>query len=334
MGRLQKDGVSLDMETRLTGSRTPLAIALLSRLLLYRGGVWTCIADDAEDGVRGTGLAQMRRRTARPEYVISFISPTLTAGNGAHATWQRLLAHLCVIAGELGAHRVYAGLPPASEEYQVFRHVGFSAYAEEEIFRWQPGSVPSSPEPLLLRDQRQPDSWGLQRLYAAVTPRLVQNAEGSAQGEWEIGSHQWGVTTSRRGYVWVVGGEIGGAVQIRSRSQGHWIRFLLHPDALEQADGLVAAAVPRVQQTVGQEVFCAVRSYEAGIRMALARYGFRPVGVQTMMVKHCTARVRCLAAAPVRSLDVQAEHTVRIEYIEQNEEEGRAKKERQGSLPA
>jgi hypothetical protein len=247
--------------------------------------------------------------------VVVFISPALASVNGAHAIWQRLLAHLSVKAGERGGQRLYAGLPTDGEEYQIFRHVGFTAYAQEDVFEWvEPAWMgPIRPhmrevEPLPLRRQRSRDSWGLQQLYATATPRAVQNAEGSAQAQWELSRRGWGSYPQRRGYVWESRSEIWAALQIRSTRAAHWLRMLLHPEALGQADVLVAAALSHVRCGPGQKLYCAVRTYEAAIPSVLTAWGFQLVGSQTLAVKHTTAWApRDLAVQRVRALEGHTE---------------------------
>jgi hypothetical protein len=214
-----------------------------------------------------------------------------------------------VKAGEQGGQRLYAGLPIDGEEYQIFRHVGFTAYAQEDVFKLvAPPSTLEGREPLPLRRQRSRDSWGLQRLYAIVTPRAVQNAEASAQTQWEIG--RWaglGPYPHRQGFVWESIDEIWAALQIRSSRAGHWVRMLLHPEALDQADGLVTAALSRIHRARGQELYCAVRTYEAGIASALTSRGFQLIGSQTLTVKHTTVWAREPSVQPVHALESHAE---------------------------
>jgi hypothetical protein len=282
---------------------------VVSSLLPSRQGASTYIVNQKDENGHLLGLAQMRRRPGRPEHVIVFIAPALTAGNGTHAIWQRLLAYLCVKAGEQGGQRLYAGLPTDGEEYQIFRHVGFTAYAQEDVFELvSPPLGIKGIEPLSLRRQRSYDSWGLQQLYATVTPRAVQNAEGSAQSQWELGRRGWwGTYPPRQGYVWESRGEIWAALQIRSSHAGHWLRMLLHPDAIDQADQLVAAALSRVRCAPGQKLFCAVRTYEAGIPAALSALGFQLVGSQTLAVKYTTVWAREPAAQSVHALESHVE---------------------------
>jgi hypothetical protein len=282
---------------------------MISTLPLSQTGASTYIVNHKEENSRSIGLAQMRRRPGRPEHAVVFIAPALTQGNGAHAIWQRLLAHLCVKAGEQGGQRLFAGLPADGEEYRIFRHVGFTAYAREDIFElMSPPPEVEGVTPLPVRRQRSRDSWGIQQLHATVTPRAVQNAEGSARTQWELSRRRWwGAYPHRQGYVWERRDEILGALQIRSSRAGHWLRMLLHPDELDQADGLVAAALSRVRRAPGQKVHCAVRTYEARIPSALTAWGFELARSQTLAVKYTTVRARETASQPVHALEGHTE---------------------------
>jgi hypothetical protein len=309
VARLQQEGVLLDLETGLTHPRSPLSTAIISSLPLSRTGTSTYVVNHKEEKNRFVGVAQMRQRPGRPEHVVVFIAPALTHGNGAHAIWQRMLAYLCVKAGERSSQRLYASLPSDGEEYQIFRHMGFTAYAQEDVFKLiSPPSGNDATKPLPVRRQRLRDSWGLQQLYATVTPRAAQNAEGSAQSQWELGRPGWLRSyPHRNGYVWESRDEIWAALQIHSSHAGHWLRMLLHPDALDQADSLVAAALSRVRCAPGQKVYCAVRTYEAGIPTALTAWGFQHMRSQTLTVKHTTVWAREPASQPVHSLESHAE---------------------------
>jgi hypothetical protein len=316
VARLQREGVPLDLETHLTRSWSPLGTAVMSHFLPAYDGVCTCIADHREENGGWSGFAQMRQRPGCNEYVVVLIAPPLAAGSGAHAAWQRLLAHLAVQAGQRGGQRLYAGVPEESEEYQIFRHVGFTAYAQEDVFQFTDNNNDQLPQvpALPLRRQRERDSWGLQRLYATVTPRAVQTAEGSGQGEWELHPRHWPAAQQRRGYVWEAGGDINAVLQIRTRGGVHWIRSLLHPDMLDQGTALVSAALASVKHPAGQKVFWAVRTYEAGMAETLHGCGFQPIARQTLVVKHCTVRAREPVVQPVGALNGKAEraaHTIK-----------------------
>jgi hypothetical protein len=221
------------------------------------------------------------------------MSPSLDAGNGSHAIWQRLLNHICVQTAERGGLRIYARLPLQSEELQIFKNVGFLEYTQENIYQLSQNLVRSAVHSdLELRRQQSSDGWGLQKLYATLTPRTVQSAEGLAQGQWALAHRRWGEQGRRYGYVWDVGGELLGALHIRSGKCGFWIRTLLHPDALDKADQLCRAALKLTAKNADRPVYFAFRQYEAGWQNVLATSGFEPVTGQVLVVKSMTVRVR------------------------------------------
>jgi len=294
VGRLQRVGTSLDLEEQLTHPRAPLRWVLLDSVLAPRAGPTTFILDQPDENGKLLGLAQMRPRPGRPERDIVFISPSLDAGNGSHATWQRLLTHLCVQTAERGGFRVYARLPIQSEELQLFKNVGFLEYGQEDIYRLKPKIDRSKLKPgLQLRPQQASDGWGLQKLYATLTPRPVQNAEGLAQGQWALTPRRWGEQGRRDGYVWEVDGELLAALHLRAGKCGYMIRTLLHPDAQDQVEALGQAALNLTGIKPDLPVYIAIRQYdEACWQPVLPALGLEPFTSQTLVVKHMTVRVR------------------------------------------
>jgi hypothetical protein len=143
-----------------------------------------------------------------------------------------------------------------------------------------------------LRPQQASDGWGLQKLYASLTPRAVQNAEGLAQGQWALTPRHWGEQGRRTGYVWEVGGELLGALHIRSGKKGFWIRTLLHPDALDNAEALCQAGIKLTMNRSDLPVYFAFRQYEAGWQHILPELGFTPLTSQVLVAKPMTVRVR------------------------------------------
>ena len=293
MARLQQAGTPLDIEEQLTHPRSPLRSVFLDTLLSPRTGPLTFILDQHDDNGRHLGLAQVRARPGRPERDVVFMSPTLSSGNGSHAIWQRLLTHLCVKTAESGTFRVYARLPLHSEELQIFRNVGFFEYAQEEIYQLDPKVDRAELQPgLVLRPQETDDGWGLQKLYASLTPRAVQNAEGLAQGQWELNRRSRRTQGRLSGYVWEVDDEILGALHIRAGKRGYAIRTLLHPDALDRAEALCQAALKLTILEPILPVYFIFRQYEAGWQNVLPLLGFNPLTSQVLVINPMTVRVR------------------------------------------
>ncbi len=304
VARLQQTGTPLDVEERLTHPRSPLRSVLLDSIFAPHAGPSTFILDQQDENGKLLGLAQMRTRPGRPERDVVFIAPSLDTGNGSHAIWQRLLAHLCVQTAEHGSLRLYARLPQQSEELQLFRTVGFQEYGQEEVFQLKPGVDRSDGEVTLkLRRQEPGDSWGLQRLYEVQAPRAIQNAEGLAQSQWALAHRRWGEQGRRAGYVWEFDGELMAALHVRAGKRGYWIRTLIHPDALDQVEDLGKAALRLTAARDHLPVYFAYRHYESGWSHILPNLGFQPLLSQIMVVKHVVVRVRKTALALVPALE-------------------------------
>ncbi|MCB0179284.1 MAG: hypothetical protein KDI62_13710 [Anaerolineae bacterium] len=293
MARLQKAGTPLDIEEQLTHPRSPMRSVFLDTILSPQSGPSTFILDHRDENGLHQGLAQVRIRPGRPERDVVFMSPTLNSGNGSHAIWQRLLAHLCVQTAESGTLRIYARLPLHTDELQIFKNVGFVEYGQEHFYQLDP-SVDRTEvtSPLELRPQQAGDSWGLQKLYATFTPRPVQNAEGLAQGQWELVTRRWGEQGRRTGYVWEFDGDIMGALHIRTGKRGYSIRTLLHPDALDKAEELCQAALRLTTARPKAPVYFTFRHYEPGWPHILPILGFKPLTSQVLVTKPMAVRVR------------------------------------------
>ncbi len=293
----------LDVEEQLTHPRSPLRSVLIDSIFSSSEGPSTFILKYHDESGHHSGLAQMRTRPGRPERDVVFISPSLDTGNGSHVIWQRLLTHLCIQAAERGNLRLYARLPIDSEAVQLFRNVGFTAYGEEDIYALSPSYPSSQTESRLeLRPQKLSDGWGLQNLYSTCTPRVVQNAEGLAQGQWALPRRRWGESGRRYGYIWEEKGDLIGALSIRIGQKGCWIRSMLHPDATDEASLLAQAALEIVRYT-NLPVYFVVKQYEMGWTNVLTDLGFAPYTSQTLLAKSMTVRVRKPQSLLIPSLE-------------------------------
>lgn len=304
MVRLQRVGTPLDLEEQLTYPRSPLRSVLLGSFFSSGTGPSTFILDQQDEHGKLLGLAQVRTRPGRPERDVVFMAPSLDTGNGSHAIWQRLLNHICVQTAEHGGLRVYARLPLESDELQLFKNVGFLDYCQENIYELDQALNRAAVNSTLpLRPQQASDGWGLQKLYATLTPRAVQNAEGLAQGQWALTHRRWSEHGQRNGYVWEIGGELLGALHLRAGKRGYWIRTLLHPDALDNADDLCRAALKLTANKPQLPVYFAFRQYEAGWQHILPTASFKPLTSQMLVVKSMTVRVREKRSTLARALE-------------------------------
>jgi GNAT superfamily N-acetyltransferase len=274
---------------------------------------------------RVQGLAQMRQRRGRPEADVIYLAPSLRqpfdeaqdkAQDTAFSTtdevstiWYRLLNHLCARAGERGIQRLFAHLTEDGEEIETFQQLGFSPYTREDIFCLN--SLSESHRRLdrvVMRPQQAVDAWALQRLYANVAPRLVQQAESLGERGWERSSADWPLRSTRsEGYVLEDDGEIVSYLLFSGGRIGHWMRILLHPQAYDQADEVIQHSLAFLSHYPPCPIYCSVREYEGGLRTPLQDWGFEPFGSQAVLVKHTTVRIKEPTRKLVPALDKRAE---------------------------
>jgi len=307
VNKLQDQGLLLNLEEELTQTYRPLLAALVGWLPLQEAGVSTYVCDEMEGDRRMTGFAQVRLRK-RAEADVVYLAPSLSAAGEAMTIWRRLLEKLCREAGEQGIQRIFARLPEDGLEVAAFQLVGFSIYTQEDIFRLakMPPGLPS-PEKKTLRPQQPADGWGLQGLYAAIAPRLVQQVENLTAKKWEATPGPWLRPARREGWVLEDKGKVIGYARIRQGQTGHWLEMLLHPQAYERADELVGQSLSFLAEYPPRPIYCCLRRYQGGLRVPLEGKGFLLFASQCAMVKYTTVRVREPALKLIPALEKRAE---------------------------
>lgn len=308
VGNLQKKGMCLDPEIALTRPYSPLSAALSSYFLMQEAGSSTFVLEATDQSSRMQGLAQMRQRRGRPEADVIYLAPSFSTADEGPMIWHRLLNHLCVRAGERGIQRLFARLAEDGEEIETFQQVGFSPYTREDVFRLSSFSESHRRlDRMVMRPQQAVDAWALQRLYANVAPRLVQQAERLGERGWERSSVDWPLRTRSEGYVLEDNGEIVSYLLFRGGRIGHWMRILLHPQAYDRADEVIQHGLSFLSYYPPCPIYCSVREYEDGLRTRLQNWGFEPFGSQAILVKHTTVRIKEPARTLVPALEKRAE---------------------------
>jgi hypothetical protein len=308
VSKLQNQGMLLSLEEALTQTYRPLLAALVGCIPLQGIGVFTYVCDEMGESQRMTGFAQVRMRKESSEADVVYLTPSLSAVEDAKTIWCRLLEKLCLEAGEQGIQRIFARPPEDGPEVEAFQQVGFSIYTREDVFHLN--QVPSGlahPEGRTVRPQQPADSWGLQGLYADITPRLVQQAENITVREWEIPPGPWPRQARREGYVLEDKGEIIGYLRIRQGQTGHWLEMLLHPQAYGRADEFVVQSLSLLAEYPPCPIYCCLRRYQGGLRAPLEDRGFQHFASQCVMVKYTTVRIKEPALKLVPALEKRAE---------------------------
>ena len=280
--RLQRKGVSLDLQRGLTQPTNPLREAWWSFLTQQAMGQPTYVFSDLRDG---EGFVQVRYRPHQAAADVAFLAPALEERRQAANAWAHLLDGACVEAVGRGIQRVFANLPDSGAEVDVFHQSGFTLYAGEEIYRLdEPRGIRQSGESLVVRAQN-PEDWpAFQKLCVAVTPQRVRQAEG---GIALAAGHER--TCQRYVLPGQSGDDLAGVLNICSGGQAYWLRLVVHPDARDVTDGLIRWALGALADQPAHPVYCNVRQYEGGVRVALESAGFESYATRALVVKHTVA---------------------------------------------
>lgn len=279
--RLQRKGVSLDLQRQLTQPTNPLWEAWLSFVTQQAMGQPTYILYDLH---HGEGFIQMRYRPHQAAADVTFLAPHLDEGDKVAAVWAHLLDYAGIEAAGRGIQRVFANLPESGGEMELFHQAGFLFYAREEIYCLAPSTPTEGEGAPDLRVQR-PEDWpAVQKLCVAVTPQRVRQAEGGIMVST-------GTEPNSRRYVLPGGNgdEAAATLSLLDGSRGSWLRLLVHPDSRQEAERLVAWGLGNLKSLAHQPVYCNVRQYESGVRAALAAVGFEHYATRALMVKHTVA---------------------------------------------
>jgi hypothetical protein len=310
INRLQQRGVDLNLEESLTQSYNPLRAALTAYFTVGELGALTYVVRSNTGEGWMEGFIQVRERRARPEADVLFIAPTL-AGDVDPDVWHHLLTHVCQQAGGRGVERLFARLPEGSGQVHLFCQVGFNVYTREDIFCLnsdQPAESQPSPD-AAIRPRCPADTIALQQLYAAIAPRLVQQAESITGRGRCYPPEVRPVASDRQTCVLEKKGEIVGCLTARPGRIGHWLYVLLHPQAYDQADALLAHGLAALRDVSPGPVYCSVREYQGGLRAVLQDAGFEPFVSRALIVKHTAVRVADAARTLMPALDKRADAT-------------------------
>ncbi len=226
-----------------------------------------------------------------------YIAPNPGQHPGAADTWQALLRHLTLHAGDFGIQRLSLCIPAQGDAAEIIAGSGFMLYVRETLFRLPASRLPRSNGPVAnVRPQRQIDSIALQRLSDRYTPPVVQKAEGALVKQNGNSAHHlifqnWWQPDRLEGLVYEADGDILAAVRIRRGRKGHWLHFLGDASQQDVMAALLSGALRHLQQD-NLPVFCGVRAYQNALGAVLTQHGFQSATELARFVKHTTVRTR------------------------------------------
>ncbi len=298
--RLQRRGMSLDLQRNLMHPTKPLTEAWLAFLTQQAMGQPTYVLHDPHDG---EAFVQVRYRPHQAIADVTCLAPALGDSRRAAPAWSYLLDGAGIEAAAQGIQRIFANLPASGAEVDVFQQAGFTLYAEEEIYHRAPGQ----PDPVqgthpVLRPQRVEDLPALQKLCVAITPQRVRQAEGG------IGLTTTSERNCRRFVLYSPeGDDLLAALTLCTGGRVHWLRLLVHPDSRHVAADLVGWGLDTLADQPGKAIYCNVRQYENGTSEALEAAGFRLHGTRSLMVRHTVAWIKTPASEAIPAMKARAE---------------------------
>jgi hypothetical protein len=283
--RLAEKGTILDSELRCTREVAGPQSVLLSSILPQRS-LYTLVGHAGRQRIVG----QFRVRGDEPIAQIVYIAPELEASRRDTA-WLHLIDAMVAEAGKRGAHMLTAEVDEDSPLFVTMRTAGFAVYARQEIWRRNPGALPSI-TPAQLTDSRDEDVGAIQSLYGNIVPRLVQPVALPPEDS--------------EGLLYRQGDLLQGYVAVSTGKTGVYIMPLLHPDIFyPDAAPILAGVLARIGRADRMPVYVCVRRYQDWLEEALLELGFEPCMQQALMVRHIAAGVRQAAFTPLeQALDV------------------------------
>lgn len=212
--------------------------------------------------------------------------------------------------------RFHAACSGAMENLELFRQLGFVAYADEEILYRPPRAVAPNELPDVGTDApayelipaQASHAWYLFQLWNEVTPAPVARTDGYGAGDWETADHEAVVPRSSLTphirfaavHGWLLPDDGGAAAFVQhgvSRGGPHYLRVIAGRRADPQR---VLASALRVAGDGARDagILTPVRTYERPTASAALEAGFEPVAQVTLLVRDVRAVVRQPAMVP------------------------------------
>lgn len=266
-----EQGTCLDSITRLTRDSQPITNAVLAYLMPGAGAPTLIWREGAH-----SGFGQLRHRPGEEQARALYLAPRWAPDNPA---WLPLVDALAAEAGARGGHNLIAEVDEASGEFEALRLAGFAIYARQTV--WQltgEWTEPAAAQPAA-RPAAAADSLAVSTLYANLVPRLVQQVEPAPQ--------------ANHGFICERDGEVIAFLDVKRGPQGLWVEPYLHPEAYDQAEGILHASLGLLTHAnrAGRPVYVCVRRYQDWLQDLLQAAHFECLGSQAVMVKRLAVRV-------------------------------------------
>lgn len=306
MLRLKQNAIVLHSELGLTEDARGQNSALLSSIVFPRG-LHTLLAHVGHQNVVG----QFRYRQDDVNAHIVYLAPTL-ADDEDDAIWLHMLDAMAEQAGKNGAQTLVAEVELSHRLFETMRRAGYAVYSRQVIWRHDPITDSFQRPDLTVTPESNDDQIGIAALLGCTIPRILQTVMGPS--------------TDMDGLVYRKDGCVEAYIACSEGRHGVYLMPYLHPEVLDEAPAIMAAAALQIERCRKVPVYVSVRGYQGWLENAMLDLGFAPWLEQAVMVKHLTAGVRQTSFARVR-LDAGGQRkpaaTLRIAPVNDKQKDAR-----------
>jgi hypothetical protein len=250
---------------------------------------------------RSQALVQLRGRKGRPEQELIYFAIYGEPRQGTptdYDIWHRLVEHACTAAGHYGVQRVYAPLSQRHNDLrELLKQLGFAPYTRQALLRLAGPDMSQGTSVAPMRVQTRQSVWGIHKLYGALTPRPVQQAEALSPRDWALPMARRWPRPSLRGWVLGDNDELVACLRLQSGPTGHVFRLLLRHEARDIAPDVIRFGLSQINDP--RPAYVLLREYQSELLAPLEELGFQGLGEQTLLVKTLAAAVRRPVLLPV-----------------------------------
>ena len=279
MLRLKQNAIVLHSELGLTEDARGQNSALLSSIVFPRG-LHTLMGHVNDKTVGG----QFRYRPGEANAHLVYLAPTLDEDED-DSVWLHMLDAMAAQAGKNGAQTLVGEIELSHRLFETMRHAGYAVYSRQVIWTRNPITDAAEPD-LTVTAETADDQTGIAALLGCTIPRIMQTVMGPS--------------ADMHGLVYRKSGVIDAYIAYSEGKHGVYLLPYLHPEALDEARDIVAAALLQIERCRRLPIYVSVRGYQGWLENAMRDLGFAPWLEQAVMVKHLTAGVRQTSFAQVR----------------------------------
>ena len=243
------------------------------------------------------GVVSARSRRGHGSWEID----RLQVARGCKVFFREILEGLNWMFGRKGAERLSIRLAQDSPLHETILQAGFTSLVREELYLRpksgpSDGGVPSVSGTLRLAQEA--DDFNLFRLYNAVVPSAVRQAEGLYLRDWRGVRDVSQTGAVEEALVVQHEEDVSGVATVSKGGNGTRIVDLLaHPSGQDIADALIAASIGAYGNKGG--LMCLLPDYLCSVAPCLEKHGFQYCRGFQSYVRPVTARVKQPNLLPV-----------------------------------